>query len=58
VPVVVNRNIVGGWKYVNEDTGSFFTDENDVVEVYADLMERIREGRVRPREWYREYAEI
>lgn len=28
---LVNKNILGGWKYVNEQTGEFFTDENDVV---------------------------
>ena len=26
---LVNENILGGWKYVNENTGEFFTDENN-----------------------------
>ena len=30
VPCLVNKNILGGWKYVNNKTGEFFTDENDV----------------------------
>lgn len=30
LPVLVNKNIIGGWKYVNDKTGEFFTDENDI----------------------------
>jgi len=30
IPVLVNHDILGGWKYVNEDTGRFFTDDNVV----------------------------
>ena len=26
---LVNYNILGGWKYVNENTGEFFTNKND-----------------------------
>ena len=26
VPLLMNRNIIGGWKYVNEKTGEFFND--------------------------------
>lgn len=32
VPCLVNKNILGGWKYVNNKTGVFFTNEKDVVE--------------------------
>lgn len=28
MPVLVNSEIVGGWKYVNRDTGRFFNDGN------------------------------
>lgn len=31
-PVLVHRGILGGWHYVNEDTGAFFDDADDVVE--------------------------
>ena len=27
-PILVNKDIFGGWKYVNEDTGAFFDDKN------------------------------
>tara|TARA_B100001778_G_scaffold332995_1_gene340542 strand:- start:2438 stop:3529 length:1092 start_codon:yes stop_codon:yes gene_type:complete len=29
-PVIVNEDIVGGWKYVNNKTGAFFTDPQNV----------------------------
>ena len=29
-PVLVNKNIVGGWKYVNKLTGEFFNNETDL----------------------------
>lgn len=28
IPVLVNKNILGGWKYVNKKTGAMFTDSN------------------------------
>ena len=40
LPVVMNRNILGGWKYVNERTGKFFTDASDVVSAYQALQAR------------------
>jgi hypothetical protein len=31
LPCIINRNILGGWKYIESKvTGEFFTDENDV----------------------------
>ncbi len=30
LPILVNENILGGWKYVNEKTGVFFRDEHDI----------------------------
>jgi hypothetical protein len=52
VPVLVNTNILGGWKYVNEDTGRFFTDEYDVVAA----AEQVLAMPVRPRDWYLEHS--
>lgn len=31
VPIACNKNIFGGWKYINDNTGEFFTDEQDVI---------------------------
>ena len=30
LPVLLNYNIVGGWKYINKQTGAFFHDEKDL----------------------------
>jgi glycosyltransferase involved in cell wall biosynthesis len=47
VPVLVNRRIIGGWKYLAKETGRFFTDEGDVVEEFFRLMD----SEVFPRDW-------
>lgn len=39
-PVVVNKRIYGGWHYINEKTGAFFTDENDVVDVVLEVIQK------------------
>ena len=36
---LVNYNILGGWKYVNEQTGEFFTDEHDFEQSLKKLLE-------------------
>jgi glycosyltransferase involved in cell wall biosynthesis len=51
VPVLVNADILGGWKYVNDETGQFFVDESDVVAA----AERCLGASVRPRAWYLEH---
>ena len=50
MPVLMNRNIVGGWKYVNENTGEFFTDENDISESLYKIVNNL--NNYRPREWF------
>lgn len=49
VPVVVNREILGGWKYVNRFTGSFFEGEHDVTT----SAREVQRGRCAPRRWFR-----
>jgi glycosyltransferase involved in cell wall biosynthesis len=49
VPVVVNSNILGGWKYVNRFTGAFFDGEQDVLLAVSALLERT----LSPRDWFR-----
>ena len=48
VPIVVNRQILGGWKYVNAFTGVFFDDESDVVAAVRTCLSRARH----PRNWF------
>jgi len=31
VPILVNDRILGGWKYINNQTGFFFTNESDIL---------------------------
>jgi glycosyltransferase involved in cell wall biosynthesis len=49
VPIVVNRNILGGWKYVNRFTGAFFEEEADVVAAARVCLETYLE----PQSWFR-----
>jgi glycosyltransferase involved in cell wall biosynthesis len=49
VPILVNRQILGGWKYVTQATGVFFDSEDDVAHAAA----RCLSGSTDPRAWYR-----
>ncbi|WP_437996009.1 sulfotransferase [Sorangium sp. So ce185] len=46
--VMVNADISGGWKYVNEETGAFF-DRTNFLDVYARLRAR---GPAATRRWF------
>lgn len=48
IPVVVNRRILGGWKYVNVFTGVFFDGEDDVVAA----VRRCLAAPISPRRWF------
>jgi len=50
VKVLVNENIVGGWKYINENTGEFFTDENNI----RNALNKLLYNQYHPRKWYSE----
>jgi len=51
IPVVVNRQIYGGWKYINRRTGVFFKDENDVIDAVSTALCSDFE----PRAWFQEF---
>ncbi|CDW85362.1 UNKNOWN [Stylonychia lemnae] len=53
--VLVNQDIIGGWNYVNEQTGAFFKDENDILPVLKDLIKKQKEKKLSPRQWYQNY---
>ena len=53
VPILVNKYIIGGWKYVNRDTGAFFDSADNVVEAYKDIMAWQQAGQLHPRQWFR-----
>jgi len=48
VPIVVNRHILGGWKYVNRFTGTFFVDRQEVVSAVRACLTQAAS----PREWF------
>eukprot|EP00347_Sterkiella_histriomuscorum_P014286 403361456 len=50
--IIVNKYISGGWKYVNEMTGSFIGDQNDVIWAIQDIKDRRKEGLLQPRAWF------
>lgn len=51
IPVLVNRNIVGGWhNVVSGVTGEFFTDENDLKPALNKLLHP--QARYSPRHWF------
>jgi glycosyltransferase involved in cell wall biosynthesis len=48
VPILVHRQILGGWKYVNRSTGGFFQSEDDITQAAQQCLE---EG-FHPRRWF------
>merc|ERR1711920_383290 len=51
-PLLMNRNIIGGWKYVTEKTGEFFNDLSDIRESAQKILRNIEKGGVyEPRKW-------
>lgn len=48
VPVLVNREILGGWKYVTPATGAFFTTEAELLAGARALLA----GSRAPRDWF------
>jgi hypothetical protein len=51
VPVLVNSQILGGWKYVQPETGGFFEDDFDV----AAEAERSLSASHQPKSWVRRH---
>jgi hypothetical protein len=50
VPVLMNKNILCGFKYINNETGEFFTDENDISVSIENLLNRI--NNISPKKWW------
>ena len=40
IPCLVNKNIIGGWKYVNNKTGMLFNDEHDFENVLQKFLNK------------------
>lgn len=51
VPVLMNKSIIGGFKYINEDyTGEFFIDENDIKTSLDNLLKNL--NKYNPKKWW------
>jgi hypothetical protein len=51
-PVLVNKNIFGGWKYICDETGMFFEDENDVIDKIKKIIAKVDDGKYDTRDWF------
>ncbi|CDW86224.1 UNKNOWN [Stylonychia lemnae] len=54
--VILNRQIIGGWHYINDQTGSFFDNKNDVVDVINEQIKRFNNKEMNPKDWYKDFA--
>lgn len=50
LPVLLNYNIVGGWKYINDKTGAFFTSVEDIDEGLNHILDNKTE--FEPRKYF------
>ena len=57
LPILVNKHILGGWNYVNNETGEFFDGENlDTFEPVLDkFIKKLNNNEYKPREWFIKY---
>merc|ERR1712098_835571 len=51
VPLLMNRHLIGGWKYLNEKTGEFFTDLSDFRASAKKLLRNVDAGVYEPRKY-------
>lgn len=52
IPCLVNYNILGGWKYVNQHTGEFFTDASNVKTATQKILDNIKNNQYQPRKYF------
>jgi len=50
VPVIMNKKIICGSKYITEETGALFTDENDIRDALNTVMSN--RNNLHPRDWW------
>lgn len=49
IPALINYNIVGGWKYINNETGVFFKNKYDIKQALKSILDN---KTFNPREYY------
>ena len=52
ITILINKNILGGWKYINKQTGQFFTDEKDLEQNLDILLSNIKRNTYSPRKYF------
>jgi hypothetical protein len=55
LPVLMNKNILGGWQYINDQSGEFFEPENiesGFEPVLDKFMKKLNNNEYTPREWF------
>ena len=51
LPVLMNKNILGGWKYVIEQTGELFNDENDIESALNKFIPKLKNNEYKARQY-------
>lgn len=49
--VLINKNILGGWKYAVSETGELFNDENDIEEALNKFIPKLTKGEYKARQY-------
>jgi hypothetical protein len=50
IPVIMNKNIICGSKYITKETGAFFTDETDIRHALDEILSN--KDKMHPRDWW------
>jgi hypothetical protein len=49
--VLINKNILGGWKYAVDETGELFSDENDIEDALNKFVPKLNEKKYKSRQY-------
>ena len=52
VPILMNQNIICGFKYITNETGEYFIDENNIRNGLDKLLFKINNNLLSPQEWW------
>ena len=55
LPVLMNKNILGGWEYISDQTGEFFDPdniENGFEPILDKFMKKLNNNEYTPRDWF------
>lgn len=59
IPVLMNEDILGGWKYIHDDTGMFFKNNvHDFKQKLPLFLNRLENNSFRPLEYYKKHYGI